>query len=233
MGLDSWAPCRRPGKELLQGTLVTLERLDWSCHGAGLFAVLGGEANADIWQHMPIGPFADFDSFRNALDRSRSEQQWETLVIRDNNSEIRGMASYMRIREAHGSVEIGCVAFGHRLQRTTQATEALQLMAEHVFDDLGYRRYEWKCNNANLASRRAAERFGFVFEGLFRNDMVSKGKSRDTAWYSIIDTEWPSAIAALRAWLAAENFDAAGHQRKSLESFRAQPRTSNRENQHD
>lgn len=130
------------------------------------------------------------------------------------------MASYMRIREAHGSVEIGCVAFSHRLQRTTRATEALTLMAQHVFDELGYRRYEWKGNNANLASKRAAERFGFTFEGVFRNDMVVKGESRDTAWYSIIDSEWPVVRAALHAWLAATNFDGHGRQRQRLESFR-------------
>lgn len=130
------------------------------------------------------------------------------------------MASYTRIREAHGSVEAGCVAFSHRLQRTAHATEALTLMARHVFDDLGYRRYEWKCHDANAASKRCAERFGFQFEGLFRNDMVVKGESRDTAWYSIIDAEWPALRAALAAWLAPANFAAAGRQRQPLAAFR-------------
>ena len=225
MGLESWTPCQRPGVRVLQGNLATLEPLDWARHGQALFAAVGGNANADIWHYMPIGPFAEYESFRRTLDRSRSEQQWETMVILDAQGEVCGMASYMRIREAHGSVEIGCVAFGHRLQRTACATEAQKLMAAHVFDDLGYRRYEWKCNNANLASKRAAVRFGFAFEGLFRNDMVSKGESRDTAWYSIIDTEWRDVRAALDAWLLPGNFDSAGRQKKMLEDMRMQHRS--------
>ena len=222
MSLANWTPCLRPGTKTLHGGLVRLEPLDWVAHGNGLFAAVGGEANADIWRYMPIGPFAHFDDFRRRLDASRAEQQWQTMVIRDAGSsgDVLGMASYMRIREAHGSVEIGCVAFSRRLQRSTLATEALMLMAQHVFDELGYRRYEWKCNDANLASKRAAERFGFTFEGVFRNDMVVKGGSRDTAWYSIIDAEWFAIRKALHAWLSAANFDAAGQQQRRLESFR-------------
>lgn len=129
------------------------------------------------------------------------------------------MATYMRIREAHGSAEIGCVAFGPKLKRSTEATEALALMAAHVFE-LGYRRYEWKCNSLNLASMRAAERFGFSQEGVFRNDMVMKGMSRDTVWYSIIDSEWAALKSALDGWLAHDNFAADGVQKRTLESFR-------------
>lgn len=220
MNMNSWTPCQRPGVAILKGRQVTLELLDWARHGPALFTAVGGDGNTDIWRYMPIGPFADYESFQRVLDRSRADQQWETMVILDMAGIVRGMASYMRIREAQGSVEIGCVAFAHQLQRTTAATEALKLMAAHVFDDLGYRRYEWKCNNANLASKRAAERFGFAFEGIFRNDMVVKGENRDTAWYSIIDTEWPHLRAALDAWLAPENFDADGRQRQTLENIR-------------
>jgi RimJ/RimL family protein N-acetyltransferase len=204
---------------------VRLDPLDWPRHGEGLFNAIGGEANAHIWTWMPVGPFAaprqlqDFFAGR-AADASE-EEGWRTMVILSQASgAILGSCSYMRIRAAHGSCEIGCVAFGDRLRRTPEATEALRLMAAHVFDDLGYRRYEWKCNVRNAASMRAAARFGFVFEGIFRNDMVTKGQSRDTAWFSITAGEWVGVDAALRQWLAAGNFGADGSQIRTLESFR-------------
>ncbi len=221
MTLANWTPRQRPGLSALRGNRVSLEPLDWSRHGQGLFAAVAGEHNADLWQYMPIGPFPQYESFQQLLNRARTEQGWETLVIVDAvSSHLLGMVSYMRIREDHGSAEIGCVAFCDQLKRTPQATEALMLMAAHVFDDLGYRRYEWKCNNANLASKRAAERFGFAFEGLFRNDMVTKGKNRDTAWYSIIDSEWPEIRRALADWLHPSNFDQHDQQICRLEDIR-------------
>ena len=122
----------------------------------------------------------------------------------------------MRIKPAHGVVEVGNVLFSPSLQRTAAATEAMYLMASHVFDHLGYRRYEWKCNALNLASRRAAERLGFTFEGIFRQHMVVKGQSRDTAWFAMLDHEWPDRKQAFEAWLDPENFDAEGHQITSL-----------------
>ncbi len=126
------------------------------------------------------------------------------------------MASYMRIRQEHGSAEVGFVLFGARLQRTAAATEAMYLMARHLFEDLGYRRYEWKCDDDNAASKRAADRLGFTFEGVFRNDMVVKGRSRDTAWFSMTDAEWPRLGGRLDAWLASENFDPDGRQKRRL-----------------
>ncbi|VAW07153.1 Acetyltransferase, GNAT family, partial [hydrothermal vent metagenome] len=133
---------------------------------------------------------------------------------------VLGMASYMRIRPEAGSVEIGCIVFSGALQKTPAATEAMYLMARHIFDDLGYRRYEWKCNDENAASKSAAERLGFQFEGVFRQDMVVKGENRDTAWFSVLDSEWPEVKAGLNAWLAPENFDADGRQRRSLRQCR-------------
>ena len=127
----------------------------------------------------------------------------------------------MRIREIHGSAEVGCVAFSHALRRTPEATEAMYLMAQHLLEELGYRRYEWKCHNENAASHRAAQRFGFKFEGVFRNDMVIRGQNRDTAWYAMTDADWPNVKAAFEAWLDPSNFDAAGQQKQSLESFRS------------
>ncbi len=220
MELSTWTPRNTPGLAVLNGDRVRLEPLDWALHGAGLFAATGGEANADLWAWMPVGPFLQPEDLQLFLAATAMRDGWRTMVIcglRDN--EILGMCTYMRIREAHGSAEIGCVAFGPKLRRTPEATEALALMASHVFD-LGYRRYEWKCNELNFASKRAAVRFGFVFEGIFRNDMVTKGQSRDTAWYALTDADWPRVKAALARWLAPDNFAADGAQTGTLESFR-------------
>ncbi|MEQ8733441.1 MAG: GNAT family protein [Rhodospirillaceae bacterium] len=216
--LSTWAPRARPGSVTLTGETVRLEPLDWTQHEAGLYAAVGGDENAALWAYMPIGPFLNADTFPPEFERQRVSSGWETMVIIDAATDtIAGMFSFMRLREAHGSVEIGCVVFGPRLQRTRQATEALYLMARHVFDDLGYRRYEWKCDDQNAASARAARRFGFVYEGTFRNDMVVKGRSRDTAWFSITDGEWAQVKAGLEAWLSPNNFDANGTQFKTLE----------------
>jgi RimJ/RimL family protein N-acetyltransferase len=130
------------------------------------------------------------------------------------------MASYMRIRPEAGSAEVGSVVFSKALQRTAAATEAIFLMARHLFEDRGYRRFEWKCDNQNAASVRAARRFGFTAEGVFRQDMVVKGRNRDTAWFSILDGEWPRIRSAFEQWLAPENFDPAGQQRRSLAAIR-------------
>ena len=220
--LATWTRRPTPGLEPLDGRLVRLEPLDELAHGKGLFAAVGGEANEGIWEWMPVGPFTAQGDLLGFLAAQNAKDGWRTLVIRAAaHGDVLGMCTYMRIREAHGSAEIGCVAFGPKLKRTPAATEALRLMAAHVFG-LGYRRYEWKCNNENLASKRAAERFGFTFEGIFRNDMVVKGASRDTAWYSITDREWPDLDAALSGWLAPSNFAAEdGAQLRTLESFRS------------
>ncbi|MEO1407248.1 MAG: GNAT family protein [Pseudomonadota bacterium] len=221
MSLADWSPCERPAPASLEGRYARLELLDWAVHGDGLFEAVCGEANNSLWTYMPVGPFPDKDAFEQVLEFVRRKFEWETLVIRSaSTGEILGMASYMRIRPEHGSVEVGCVTFGPKLKRTREATDAMYLMARHAFDDLGYRRYEWKCNNANEASRQAAERYGFSFEGVFRNDMVVKGQSRDTAWYSITDEEWRVAKEAFERWLSPNNFDGMGRQRLSLTAVR-------------
>jgi RimJ/RimL family protein N-acetyltransferase len=219
--LAAFTPRPTPGLTPLQGRRVRLEPFDPARHADGLFTAIGGEANASLWEWMPVGPFLTADALTAFLTSMRdNSERWRTMVIRSEaTSGILGSCTYMRIREAHGSAEIGCVAFGPNLRRTPEATEALYLMAAHVFG-LGYRRYEWKCNNENLASKRAAERFGFVFEGIFRNDMVTKGRSRDTAWYSITGAEWPRLDEALSRWLAPGNFAPDGAQLRTLESFR-------------
>ena len=218
--LSHWTPRPTPGLSILSGRRVRLEPLDPAGHGDRLFATIGGADNS-LWEWMPVGPFATREALLGFLETQMQTEGWRCMTIRAAASgEVLGMAAYMRIREAHGSAEIGCVAFGPKLRRTPEATEALYLMADHVFA-LGYRRYEWKCNVENIASKRSAERFGFVFEGIFRNDMVTKGRSRDTAWYAITDADWPRLRAALELWLAPDNFATDGSQMRTLESLRA------------
>jgi len=222
VNLKKWSPRERPGQWPLTGERVVLEPLDWTAHGDGLYQAVAAEAVSDIWTYMPIGPFESRKQFQTVFDAVARDQGWEVMVIkRSKHGTILGMSSYMRIREAHGSAEIGCVAFGPKLKRSAEATEAMSLMAAHVFDELGYRRYEWKCHNENAASKRAAERLGFAFEGVFRNDMVVKGKNRDTAWYAMTDADWPTLKRAFKSWLSAKNFDASGQQKKRLEAFRS------------
>lgn len=218
---SDWKPCERPGQWPLPGARVVLEPLDWEAHGEGLYQAVAAPDLADIWTFMPIGPFDSRKDFQKTFSRVAKAMDWQTLVIRARtDGDVLGMASYMRLREAHGSVEVGCVAFGPALKRTPEATEAMYLMAGHVFDELGYRRYEWKCHNENDASKRAAERFGFEFEGVFRNDMIMKGRNRDTAWFAMTDTDWPPLRKAYERWLKPGNFDDQGVQKRKLESFR-------------
>ena len=211
-------PCARPGRIELRGARVVLQPLDWERHGESLFAAVGGEANAALWQFIPFGPFPDRADFEKIFEAIRVASGWETMVlVAAETGEALGMASFMAISEVHGSVEIGCVVFGRRLQRTYEATEALYQMARHVFEHRGYRRYEWKCDEANEASKSAATRFGFRFEGVFRKHQIVKGRNRDTAWFSIIDDDWPDRARALERWLAPSNFDREGRQKSSLE----------------
>ena len=222
MSLHDWTARERPGQWPLTGTRVVLEPVDWDVHADGLYQAIAAPDMADLWDYMPLGPFKDQAQFEKTLIHVCAEFGWELLVIRSvKDGTILGMAGYMRIREGHGSAEVGCVSFGRALRRTPEATEAMFLMADHVFEELGYRRYEWKCHNDNAASRRAATRFGFQFEGVFRNDMVVKGKNRDTAWFAMTDEDWSALKSAFEAWLDPSNFDASGEQKQRLEAFRS------------
>jgi len=221
--LENWQACDRPGLSVLPGSYCYLEPFDWDRHSVGLFAAVCGDGDEALWAYMPAGPFSEPAGLHQLLKTANGELGWQTMIIHaSDGGEILGMASYMRIREVHGSAEVGLVTFSKKLQRTRIATEAMYLMARHVMVDLGYRRYEWKCNNANAASKRAAVRFGFQYEGVFRNDMVAKGKNRDTAWYALIDKDWPALESAYQKWLEPVNFSVAGLQLASLESFRAE-----------
>jgi len=215
--LSTWCPCARPGQATLAGTYAHLEPYDQKAHGDGLYAALCGAGNADLWQYMPAGPFDQIADFLSLLTQAHDMLAWQTMVIRDADTlEILGMASYMRIREDHGSAEVGCVTFSKKLQRSRIATDAMYQMARHVFVELGYRRYEWKCDNANETSKRAALRFGFCYEGIFRHDLVVKGRNRDTAWYAMTDGDWPLLEQGFTAWLDPRNFGDAGCQLTSL-----------------
>ncbi len=215
--LSNWTPCGSAGDAELVGAYCHLQPFVPEQHDIDLFTAVSGPQNDDLWAYIPMGPYGSADELNATLAHVRADRDWRTMVIKEAcTGTVLGMASYMRRRPEQGSVEVGCVVFSHALQRTRIATEALYLMAKHVFDDLGYRRFEWKCNAANTASKRAAKRFGFTFEGIFRNDMVMKGRNRDTAWYSMIDSEWPGIKAGFQAWLDGDNFDRAGNQHSKL-----------------
>ena len=222
-----WKPVPPPAAITLRGRTVTLEPLDAERHTAALWQAVRG--HDDLWTWMGDGPYATEAALRQALAEKQSAKGAVFLAILPTASnqpgisqpgpasgQAAGCASYMRIEPAHGVVEVGNILLSPALQRTTAATEAMFLMAGHIFDHLGYRRYEWKCNAGNGPSRRAALRLGFTFEGIFRQHMVIKGRSRDTAWFAMLDSDWPTRKRAFEAWLDPENFDAEGRQRQSL-----------------
>ncbi len=221
MSLD-WIPARTPGRIPLVGATVRLEPIDPANHAAALFAasheIDGGKA---VFRYLPYGPFAGVDDFKPWLEQCASSNDPLFVAILEGETAVpKGMASFMRMAPEHGVIEIGHIWFAPSIQRTRQATEAIYLMTRYAFDDLGYRRLEWKCDAQNEPSRRAAERFGFKFEGVFRQHLVVKDRNRDTAWFSILDGEWPVIQTAFEAWLAPDNFDAGGRQRQSLAALR-------------
>jgi RimJ/RimL family protein N-acetyltransferase len=213
---------RLPGDETLPGRIVRLEPLDADRHAAQLFAAAQGEgADPALWSYLPYGPFASEAQMRSHLAAQAVTADPHFYAVVDQaGGRALGVVSFLRIEPAHGVIEIGHIWFGAGLQRTPGATEAVYLLARHAFDGLGNRRLEWKCDAANARSRRAAERFGFTFEGIFRQHMLVKGRNRDTAWFALLDVEWPKARAAFEAWLEPDNFDAAGRQRRALAELR-------------
>ena len=215
-----WTPAEEPLRIVLDGARTRLEPLDPARHAVSLFESSTGADS--IWDYLAYGPFADLATFTAWLvQRAASADPLFYAVIDSAAEGARGMASFMRMDAANGAIEIGHIWFAPALQRTRSATEAIFLLASHAFDDLGYRRLEWKCDSLNAPSRRAAVRFGFTYEGVFRQHMVIKDRNRDTAWFSMTDGEWPLRKAAFEAWLATSNFDELGHQRRSLAEIRA------------
>jgi RimJ/RimL family protein N-acetyltransferase len=209
-----------PVAKELAGSWVRLEGLNPQLHGEALWESTGGLKNAALWQYMSEGPFTERSEFDLAMhDAAGKQDPVFYAIVEQAGSRAVGRAAFLNIKPTNRCVEVGHLLFAQELQRTRGATEALYLMARYAFDELRYRRYEWKCNALNAKSRQAAERFGFVFEGVFRQHMIVKGRSRDSAWYSMLADEWPDVKLALENWLAPENFDAQGRQRRRLSDF--------------
>ena len=214
--LKGWTPPPPPPREVMQGRFCRLEPLDPTAHGAKLFDANSLDQDGRMWTYMSHGPFDTLQSYLAwAESASRGSDPIFFTIIDSANEEPVGVASYMRIDPKSGSIEVGSIAYSPRLQRSPAATEAMFLMMRNVFA-LGYRRYEWKCNTFNAPSRAAAQRLGFSYEGVFRNHMVVKGRNRDTAWYSIIDSEWPALRGVYERWLAPQNFEQDGRQKTRL-----------------
>ncbi len=211
------APAQKPGAAVLEGRFGRLERLDPARHAADLWRAFG--ADDRLWTYMFYGPFADAGAFSNFVEQIAALKEQIYYVVVDRDGRAAGWAALMEMRPQARVIEVGSIVYAPALQRAALATEAQYLLARYIFETLGYRRYEWKCDALNAASRRAALRFGFTFEGIFRQHMIIKGRSRDTAWFAMLDSEWPRARAAFECWLQPENFDG-GRQRRSLEAIR-------------
>ncbi|HEM5083182.1 TPA: GNAT family N-acetyltransferase [Streptococcus suis] len=208
-----------PNISILEGKTVRLEKLNLH-HADDLYQFYGPNAKKSDWTYLPIEPFADRDSFQAYFQKmiASFDPYYLAIVDKTTNQAI-GSFALMRIDPTNRVIEVGWVLFSPQLQRTRQATEAHYLLMNYVFEELGYRRYEWKCDSLNQASQAAAKRLGFTYEGTFRQALVYKGRNRDTAWFSLLDHEWPDRKLALENWLKDSNFDELGQQKQSLSSF--------------
>lgn len=218
--LPDWRPPPAPPRTPMTGRWCAVEPLDPARHAADLWAANALDTEGRNWTYLTAGPFDTFAAYRDWLEAAApgDDPLFHAVVAHDSGRAV-GVASYLRIAPAAGSIEVGHIHFSPLLARTPAATEAMYLMMRRAFE-LGYRRYEWKCDALNAPSRAAALRLGFVFEGIFRKALVYRGRSRDTAWYAIVDDDWPAARAAFERWLAPDNFDAAGRQRARLAELR-------------
>ena len=212
---------RAPQRAPLVGAEVRLEPVEASVHAASLYRLSHARPeDAVLWTYLAYGPFQDQGAFAAWLEeRARSSDPLFFAIVEQASGAAAGMASYMNIVPANGAIEIGHIWFAPALQQSRAATEAIYLLARHAFDDLGYRRLEWKCDALNAPSIRAARRFGFTYEGTFRQHMIVKGCNRDTAWFALLDRDWPLQRAAFERWLAADNFEPDGRQRVALSAL--------------
>jgi RimJ/RimL family protein N-acetyltransferase len=205
-----------PSREPMEGRFCRVEPLDPERHATSLHEANAADAEGRMWTYLAYGPFESWDRYRAWIEQaSRTSDPLFHAIVDRRTGSAAGVASYLRIDPPAGSIEVGHIAYSPRLQRTPAATEAMYLMMRRAFS-LGYRRYEWKCDTLNAASRAAAQRLGFSFEGVFRQATVYKGRNRDTAWYAVIDPEWPALEEAFLRWLDPANFDANGRQRIRL-----------------
>jgi RimJ/RimL family protein N-acetyltransferase len=223
----AWTPVEAPVRTTLRGAHALLRPVAGATDAEPLYALSHPpEGDPAIWTYLPDGPYADAAELRRMLTWAEtSTDPLYFAIVRTHDERPLGIASYLRITPQFGTIEIGHIWFGAPLKQTIAASEAIYLLARHAFDELGYRRMEWKCNSLNAASRRAAERLGFSFEGIFRKHQIVKGRNRDTAWYAITDEQWPTIRSGFEAWLAPQNFDADGQQRRSLADLRESPLT--------
>ncbi len=215
-------PAKRPQRPTLAGRRVTLVRLQAGPHAQALYEGSHGEGRESVWTYLFNGPFDSLDHFTaDVAVKAKADDPLYFAMLENATGRAVGYQSLMRIDPTHRVIEVGGIMYTPALQRTIGATEAQYLFARHVFDDLGYRRYEWKCNDLNAPSKSAAERLGFTFEGVFRQHMIVKGRNRDTAWFSMLDFEWPAVKRGFERWLDPANFDAAGRQKASLSALRS------------
>lgn len=216
--MENWSSRILPDIDIIEGNYCILKRVNQKLHSKELYTAFQQDSSEQIWTYLPYGPFKNFEEFDLWLQKQ--EQSTDPIFYTILNIETRksvGYISLMRIQPQHGVLEIGHVVFSPELQKTTAATEVIYMLLNYAFTELGYRRVEWKCDALNEKSNKAALRFGFTFEGIFRQALVYKNRNRDTAWYSIIDTEWPSIKPIYQDWFSPNNFDHNGNQVKPLE----------------
>ncbi|HEY4134357.1 MAG TPA: GNAT family protein [Alphaproteobacteria bacterium] len=219
--LPAWTARALPPESPAIGRYCRLERIDPARHAADLYAAFAEAPDLRDWTYMFAGPFTDYEGYAAYLRGEAAKRDpFHHAIVDTASGKAIGSAAYSRIDPAHGVIEVGAVTYSRALQRSRAGTEAMFLMMRRAFDELGYRRYEWKCDSLNAPSRRAAERYGFQYEGTFRQAVVYRGRNRDTAWFSIIDRDWPALRAAFERWLDPENFDGEGRQHRSLTELR-------------
>ncbi len=218
--VENWQTCEHPSRNPIDGRSCRIEAYRPEQHNRDLFDAFVKDTDHANWTYLPYGPFDDFAAFDNwSRAACQDDDPLFHAVIDLNTGRAVGLASYLRITPGAGVIEVGHIHFSPLLQRTTLATECMYLMMKRVFDELGYRRYEWKCDALNAPSCRAAARYGFVYEGIFRQATMYKDRNRDTAWYAIIDKDWPRIKKAFEQWLDNGNFDQQGRQKQSLREF--------------
>ena len=219
--VENWQHRPRPLRTTMKGRFCRLEPMMPELHAEQLFEAFAKDSDGANWTYLFTGPFTSLTGFKQyLLENCCADDPLFYTIIDEVSDKAVGMASLMRIDPVMGVIEVGHINFSPLMQRTPVATEAMFLMMQRVFDELGYRRYEWKCDNNNAPSKKAAKRLGFSFEGIFRQAVIYKGRSRDTAWFSIIDREWPALKQAFESWLVPDNFDATGQQKQSLQDFK-------------
>lgn len=218
--IPDWKTAELPTTDALKGRYCRLERLNAADHSDALFDAFSEDTSNKIWTYLPFGPFENGEEHHVWTLNAQASTDPYFFAIRDlERDRVTGYASLMRIKPAAGSIEVGSINYAPALQKTRAASEAMYLMMRHAFEDLGYRRYEWKCDALNAGSCKAARRLGFTFEGIFRQALVYKGRNRDTAWFSILNSEWPRLKSGYEHWLDPDNFNADGQQKRALSSL--------------